>query len=101
MKPSSILPLAIPLLLVAGGAYWYLSSQAGNAVPLTENGSAGSPMQVQFQSLVDKLSSISFDTGILSDPHFAALVDLATPITPEPAGRVDPFAAIAGVNGKR
>jgi len=46
------------------------------------------------------LQPITFNTGIFSEPRFMALVDLATPITPETVGRFDPFAPVPGVSEK-
>lgn len=91
--------LILATLVVAAGAYWYFFTGTGNEAPLTavvvEN-----EAQTQFQALVSELQPISFDTSIFSDEHFMALVDLSTPIAPESAGRIDPFAVIPGVSGK-
>ncbi len=95
---SAFLSFILPLLIVLGGIYWYISSETGNAAPLTTETSAGSPTQTQFQSLVGELSSISFDTSIFSNPHFAALGDLSKPILPEAIGRTDPFAVIGAAS---
>jgi len=97
MKPSPI-TLIIVTLVLAAGAYWYLSSRTGNQPPLTETVSENSA-QTQFQALVSELQPISFDTTIFSDPKFTSLVDLTTPVAPEPAGRIDPFAPVSGVTG--
>lgn len=88
-------------IAVAGGAYWYFFTGTGNQPPVsaitnTENNEA----QTRFQSLVSELTSISFNVAIFSDPRFTVLVDLKTPIAPEPIGRPDPFALIAGISGK-
>ena len=98
---SAILSFVLPLLVVIGGVYWYISSETGNGAPLTTDASAGSPTQSQFQSLVGELSSISFDTSVFSNPHFAALVDLSTPIAPEPVGHADPFATVIAASAKK
>jgi len=41
---------------------------------------------------VGELGPISFNTGIFTDPHFTALVDIATAVAPETFGRQDPLA---------
>lgn len=87
---------AIALLGAAG--YWYLSSSSGTQQPIVSVGDTGSAAQSHFQALVSELNPISFDTSIFSDPRFGVLVNLETPISPEPKGRLDPFAAIAGVS---
>ena len=98
MKPNTTI-LIIATLVVAAGAYWYFFTGTGNEPPLTAS-SAENEAQAQFQMLVSELQPISFNTSIFSNPRFMALVDLATPITPETMGRLDPFAPILGVSGK-
>jgi hypothetical protein len=101
MKSNSVIFLIITALILAGGAYWYFSNQAGgNEPPLTGN-IQENQTQTQFKTLVSQLQSISFDPGIFSDPHFIALTDLATPVTPEESGRKDPFAPLPGVSVKQ
>ncbi len=98
MKLSSNTTLIILVtLLAAAGAYWYFFTGSGNAPALTATGAAENPAQTQFQTLVSELQPITFATGIFSDPRFTALVDLTTPVAPEPAGRPDPFAPVPGV----
>ena len=98
---SNTLTLVISALVVAVGAYWYFFTGTGNEPSLTTTTfESDSEAQTQFQTLVSQLESISFDTDIFSEPRFMALVDLATPVTPEEAGRSDPFAPVPGVSGK-
>ncbi len=94
---SNPIPFIITLLIVAAGIYWYFSTGTGNQIPLTASG-PDNQAQTRFQTLVGELTPISFDTGIFSDPRFNALVDLATPIAPEPIGRLDPFAVVTGTS---
>ena len=91
--------IIISALVVAAGAYWYFFTGTGNEQPLTEDVTQN-VAQTQFKTLVSELGPITFNTDIFSDPRFAALVDLKTPIAPETSGRLDPFAAIPGVTGK-
>jgi len=94
-KPSSqTLLIILSALVVAGGGYWYFFTGNGNEAPLTATRGT-SPAQEEFQTLVSELAPISFDTGIFSDQRFSSLIDLATPITPEPSGRPDPFAPLS------
>ena len=83
-------------LVIAAGAYWYFSSGTGNDLPLTTT-TVENQAQAQFQLLSGQLPT-SFDTSIFSNPSFRVLIDLATPITPESSGRLDPFATIVGVS---
>lgn len=96
MKPTSTTSSIIILFIAAAGIYWYFSAET-EQLPLSASGSENQA-QIEFQALVSKLSPISFDNSIFLDPRFNALVDLTTSITPEPAGRLDPFATVAGVN---
>lgn len=85
------------IVVILGGGYWYFfTGSSGNDMPLTA-GDAASPTQVRFQTLVSELAPITFDTAIFSDARFNSLVDLSTPVAPEPSGKLDPFAPIAGI----
>lgn len=97
---SNVVTMVIVTIILAGGGYWYFTSQSGNDAPLTGSGPSLSAEQTEFESLVSQLEPISFNTEIFSDPRFVSLVDLKTPISPEPSGRVDPFAPIQGVEGQ-
>ena len=90
MKLNTTLLIAATLI-VAAGAYWYFFTGTGNDKPLTP-GASQNESQAQFQTLVIQLQPISFNTDIFTDPRFMSLIDLATPVTPETAGRQDPFA---------
>lgn len=91
---SNTFVLIMVTLLVAMGAYWFFFTGTGNQPSVTPTTVVKNQAQTQFQALVSALQPISFDTNIFSDPRFVLLVDLATPITPESAGRPDPFALI-------
>lgn len=100
MKSNPTVFLVITALILAGGAYWYFSTQTGNQPPLTENVKENQT-QTQFKILVTELNAISLDsdaTSIFSNPNFTALADLATPVTSEASGRPDPFAPIPGAS---
>lgn len=98
MKSNTII-LIIATLIVAAGAYWYFFTGTESAPPLTTT-TSGNESEAQFQALVSELQPINFNTSIFTDPRFTALVDITTPITPEPTGRTDPFAPIPGVSGQ-
>ena len=83
-------------VVVAGAAYWYFfTGTGGNALPLSTTAAGGNQAQIQFDTLVSELNPVSFTPTIFTDPRFNALVDLATPITPESSGRIDPFAPLS------
>ena len=96
---SNTIMLIVAGLIVLAGVYWFFFTGTGNQVPLTAGASQGQA-QVQFQTLAGELTPITFDTSIFSDPRFQSLADLATPITPESTGRIDPFAPVPGVVGR-
>ena len=99
MKPdSNTILLIVAALLVAAGAYWYFFT-GGEEEP-SLRAAPQNEAQMQFKLLVSELQPISFNTNIFSDARFMSLVDLATPLTPETPGRLDPFAVIPGVIGK-
>lgn len=98
MKPDlNTIVLVIAALVIAGGAYWYFFTDTGNDAPVSATASQ-SAAQEKFKNLVSQLRGISFNTSIFSDARFNSLVDITVPMTAEPIGRPDPFAAIAGVS---
>ncbi|MDO8566856.1 MAG: hypothetical protein Q7R58_01745 [bacterium] len=98
MKSNTII-LVAAALVIAAGVFWYYSTKTGNEPPLTSLPTENQA-QTRFQMLVSELRPITFNTGIFSESRFMALVDLATPISPEAIGRLDPFSASLGVNGQ-
>lgn len=98
MKSNTII-LVVAVIIVATGVFWYYSTKTGNEPPLSVL-SAENQAQTRFQALFGELQPISFNTDIFSDARFMALTDLTTPLTPETAGRLDPFAVVPGVSGK-
>lgn len=85
--------IVIGFLAIAGGLWYFFSSPSEpTQEPLTAQGL--NPAQTKFATLVSQLQPIHFDTAIFDDPNFLALVDLTTPVTPEPTGRPDPFAPL-------
>lgn len=93
---STTVLLIVAAIVVAGGGYWFFAG--GTEEPPLSAGTQNEA-QTRFKLLVSQLKPISFDTDIFSNPNFMALVDLATPITPETSGRVDPFASLSGASG--
>lgn len=98
MKPNTIL-IIIAACVVAAGAYWYFFLGSGIQAPLTVVGEK-SDDQVQFQALVTQLQPVTFDTTVFSDARFLSLHDITTPVVDDAAGRIDPFAPIAGVSAQ-
>lgn len=88
--------LTIGLAVVVLGGIAYLFFFTGNEAPadVTVDSVAGSPEELYFVSLASQLNTVDFNTGVLSDERFRALVDLKTEILPEVSGRADPFAPL-------
>lgn len=86
--------LIILILVIAAGAYWYFFTDTGNDAPIVASEYSNAD-ETRFRDVIVKLPT-AFDGKIFSDARFAALVDIATQISPEVAGRVDPFAGISG-----
>ena len=89
----------ILLALVVAGFFWYSSSSQAPAPILTKEGAdlSGSADRGLVETLLT-LRAVSLSGTILSDPSFRRLKDFSTPITLEPAGRVDPFAPLPTVS---
>ncbi|MFZ1987810.1 MAG: hypothetical protein WAV21_02130 [Minisyncoccia bacterium] len=84
------------IVIIAVG-YLLFSGSAAPAADLTMSNEAASPAELFFVNKASELGTIEFDTTVLSDPRFLALIDMKTVILPETAGRPDPFAPIPGV----
>jgi hypothetical protein len=96
---SNTTNIIIAAIVVAGALYWYFFTGTGNQLPLTAS-STENKAQTHFQTLVSALKPISFSTDIFSNPSFTSLVNLATPVTPETQGRIDPFAPLTSATVK-
>lgn len=94
---KNIVIIVVIALVASAGAYWVFFMNTGNDAPITAV-PAASQTQIQFETLRSKLPT-SLDTSLFSDSRFKTLVDITQPIQPEPAGRLDPLAPIAGVTG--
>lgn len=88
---SVVTGIAIIAILILG--YFYIVGTSTTARPLTTS-SALSVSDIQIQSISSQLTSLSFDTGVFSDPRFIALKNINAPIVSEPIGRTNPFAPI-------
>ncbi len=80
--------------LYAGYSYFF-----GGAVQTTLQTTSiveGAGGNIELVSLLQKIESITIDDAVFSDPVFRSLTDFAQTISIEPAGRIDPFAPIAG-----
>jgi hypothetical protein len=99
MPQNQTAVILIVLGLVVLGAVAYLlfgQGQTDPAVLITDT--AITERELVFVNLTAQIEPIKFETGILTDPRFLALVDLSTAIVPENTGRTDPFAPIPGVS---
>ncbi len=83
--------IAIIAILILG--YFYVVGTSTTARPLTTS-SAPSSSNIQMRSISSQLTSLTFDTGVFSDPRFIALKNISAPIVFEPTGRTNPFAPI-------
>lgn len=98
MKLNSTFIIVIVLVIGAVAAWYFFTGTTGDQPPLTESTSINTE-ETEFKALINELPT-SFDTGIFSDPRFNALVDLSTKISPEPSGRLDPFAPVSNIGGR-
>lgn len=86
--------VVLGILLLAAAAYLLLrpAEDAG-----LSSSAPASDAEAQFIALTSQLDPVTFDTSILTDPRFMALIDIRTAILPETSGRADPFAPLSGV----
>jgi hypothetical protein len=86
--------IAFLVVAVLGGiAYlmFFNTNNVNSAVSTSGSTQPASAAEVTFLNLASQINPISFDTSIIADPRFAALVDIHTAVLPEPLGRKDPF----------
>ena len=88
----TIIIFAVIIAMVVGYIYMKNVGTGATTQPLTA--SSINSTASKFQNITNKLSSISFDTSIFSDPRFMALQDITTPVAQESVGRTDPFAPL-------
>ncbi len=93
MKSKLIIGVAALIVGLAVPAYFLFSGSSGNS-GVVQPSIPTSEAEATFLSLTSQLTPLSFNTGILTDPRFMALVDLHTAIIPEQTGKKDPFAAL-------
>ena len=90
MNRNTIIAIVIGVVVLLAAAYLlFLKPDSSATVTSTE---PTSPVENTFVNLASQLEPLGFDTTILSDPRFTALVDIHTAILPETSGRRDPFA---------
>lgn len=83
------------VVIVAGLVVYFVWLRPSTTPNVSSTDAAGSSAaQETFLALAAQLGPVAFDTSIFSNARFQSLVDLKTPILPEPGGRTDPFAVI-------
>ena len=96
---AKILIAVIVLALIGGGAYYFYSSDTV-PIPLEASGANGTGSVGQdILDLVSRLDAVKIDPSLFSAPLFANLKDIEVPITPEVAGRGNPFDPIGVETG--
>lgn len=95
MNKTNGIAIALGVLLL--GAAAYLMFRPAPAPGVAPSGAPTSDAELKFITLTAQIDPVAFDTSILSDARFTGLQDIRTAIVPEPSGRTDPFAPLAGV----
>ena len=72
---------------------YYLWTSAENSALLTTNDGT-SPLSQEILLTLGQLHTIRLDPAIFTDPVFASLTDFGVTITPQNAGRRNPFAPV-------
>jgi len=98
MKSNSTPLIILITVLVSGLAYWYFFTGTGNEPSLSVTDAPTNQTQMQFETLVGELQSVTFNTSLFADARFNALVDIGTQVSPESIGRLDPLAPLSGAS---
>lgn len=96
MNKNTIILIVLGILLLGAAGYLLFGKGSQDPTVSIEAGPT-SAVEQTFINLTAQISPVSFDTSILQNAHFNALVDLETAIVPEESGRIDPFAPLTGV----
>ena len=85
--------IALVGVLVAIGAWWFLTSEPqDDSLLATEGPQGGGLVDKELVGTLLQLRAVSLGGTIFSDPAFIELQDFGTQIIPEPVGRPNPFA---------
>ncbi len=90
---TTIILVVLGLLVLAAAGYMLFGAPSTDSA-VGPTGAPGSEAEMTFLSLTAQIDPVAFDTSVLDDPRFKALQDIRTAITPETAGRADPFAPL-------
>ncbi|MGH7141706.1 MAG: hypothetical protein ACREGH_03680 [Minisyncoccia bacterium] len=91
---TTILVLIVCVVAVVAYQKYFAS---GGGPPLTSSSATSTTSGAQLLSELNNLKQVTLNPAIFSDPLFVSLIDYGVAIPPEPYGRPDPFAPIAGV----
>ena len=81
--------------VVIAGMVWYSFLRDDDTALLeTQDLTQATEVDGEIVSTLLQLRAVSLSGTIFSDPAFQGLKDFSTPITPEPAGRPNPFAPL-------
>ena len=93
MNKNTIIALVIGAVVLIGAVYMLFFSTK------PQEGLTGdvptSAEEAVFVNLTNQLEPLKFETGILRDLRFTALVDIHTDVLPEGSFRRDPFAPLS------
>ncbi len=93
-KNNQTLLIGLGALVLVAVAYLTFFNKPDDTADIESQPVADSSAELYFVNLAGTLDPIAFDTQVLSDPRFTALIDISTAIVPENRGRTDPFAPI-------
>ena len=89
--------LILVAFIIAGAAWYGLSSSSAPVPDLVTSAPLGQPANKADQELVATLlalRAVKLDGGIFGDPAFLSLKDFSTEIVQEAVGRTNPFAPL-------
>ncbi len=96
LRTNIIIGVVVGIALLVGGYLFFFNTDSTSNSALSASGPNGAVSEVEqnFIELASKANAITFDTTILTNPHFTNLKNTHTPLTPVPTGRPDPFAPL-------
>ena len=86
--------VAIALLAVCGGGYYFFTQKTGSTDLVTTTDSSAVPEAEEILQKLSTLQEIQLDESVFRDPVYLSLSDFGVVLTPEPIGRRNPFLPI-------
>ena len=94
---TTLKKLIIPFIVIVLAFVLYtvfIKKDGSTSLLKKESPTNGDVLGAEIIKAINQISTLKLDRSIFSDPIFKTLIDRSEELTPEPIGRVNPFAPI-------